>query len=169
MVVAIWGAVFFRIKKMKNGDNKYLNTLVQIDFADKTDVRRSGNLLLNYDDPFLKSKKKIQAILLNEEEHKEIEKNQDNLTQSKGEEVTHDASEYLIQQIKYYGFIGTKEQNDEVGFVGYKDESFIIREGESFKNLTVETITSDSLIVEYENKSFVVPVLHSEDETVIFN
>lgn len=166
-VALIWGSVFFKITKMKDGDAKSYSAPVSDPFSNRRDFKGSHELLLNYKDPFLKNGTETKVFPKKESGQDVFGNNGDDLQLEELEKEANKEEKSLndlMGKIKYYGFIGTDKQKGDVGFIGFESDFFVLQEGELFNNITIEAIKSDSLIVKYDSKSFVIPVLYGKDE-----
>ena len=158
VVIGIWGSVFFKINEMTSGgsDQSYDMAVREQPIA-APELDKSYSLLANYRDPFLKKEggRRVVPVAVIQQT-KEV----DNQSMPAGQALVKMDAPMVnaFDKVMYYGRIGNDNSADEVGFVEYKGKLFVLREGDTVKQVFIKTIASDSLVVQYNKEEVTIHV-----------
>lgn len=146
IVIVVWGVIIFRVFSFKEAN-------VEVELARKSDTvvieeeacNVNLELLLNYKDPFfniINSKKKsnyASGIT------KDIIRNGKSVKQE---------NKISMPFIKYNGMLINESKNKRVGLFEIQNKDLVLSEGESFNNVVILNIWSDSVLVKYKDIEF---------------
>lgn len=158
VLLLIWGSIAFRIKKLTNNGLQEIHKKNKAVTKLSPEVIEDGyTLMLNYPDPFLKKERSIRKAVSNFDQLTPVVDKPKNTFVSKKEP----SPEEEFKKVLYYGRIGNDQVSDEVGFVEYNDKLFVLREGDTIKQVYVKTIATDSLVVIFQNKEVTIHVTNN--------
>lgn len=165
VVVGIWGTVFFKINEIRQGSDGLNNNPASIIKSDKipSKMNHKSDLMLNYNDPFLKGK--FLPHDYSPEASRgigEINNHTDTHLDRSGTKSELNFEE-ILKDIYYYGYMGSADLKNEVGFVRYKEKIFVIHEGDSIRNVYIKSIKGDSLIFLYDKRTYIIKATQNKN------
>lgn len=153
LVVIIWGLIGFRIyNHIHDKDGEETELYIPIDTtAIKLDMDAITELKLNYRDPFLKYN---PSVIRRSEATKQGSNRRSDIRRRIGVLNNNGPAEKKVTwpDIIFSGLILNDKTNEELGLIEVDKESFLIRKGDIKKDIIINEIYADSILVTYQDK-----------------
>lgn len=143
LVIIIWGYAIFALIDITSSKQLNNNSLANFELPENIDLtQESYTLILDYKDPFIRN-------LPTKPANDPIQSPED-----KKEEVETEKPEKIVPwpNLIYSGTIKNKNSNNEVAILNIDRNDVLLRKGDTFKDLQLIEVTSDSILVRFNKE-----------------